>query len=244
MSGPSTWARSARCSASPPSPGRWSAASSPTTTRLGWEWAFWINVPVGLAVLAIGWFALTLPRKRSTTPVDYAGILALSATTTSLIFFTDFGGRDGWTLLAGAVAARRLRRLGRRLRRGGAARGRADHPDVAVPQPHLRRRHRAGHGGRPRHVLGDRLHAHVPADELRAVGGELGPADAADDRGIILTIQSSATFIAKTGRYKIFTIAGVAVIMAAMIWMTTLSGATSLWTIGGDVLRASAPGSA
>jgi hypothetical protein len=51
--------------------------------------------------------------------------------------------------------------------------------------------------------------------------------------GIILTIQSSATFIARTGRYKIFTVIGVAVIMTAMIWMTTLSGATSLWTIGG-----------
>jgi Na+/melibiose symporter-like transporter len=50
--------------------------------------------------------------------------------------------------------------------------------------------------------------------------------------GIILTIQTSAGFIAKTGRYKIFTVAGVAVITAAMIWMTSLSGATSLWTIG------------
>jgi hypothetical protein len=30
----------------------------------------------------------------------------------------------------------------------------------------------------------------------------------------------------------VFTIAGVAVITAAMIWMTSLSGATSLWTIG------------
>src|SRR3712207_3544624 len=36
----------------------------------------------------------------------------------------------------------------------------------------------------------------------------------------------------RTGRYKVFTIAGVAVITAAMVWMTTLSGATSLWTIG------------
>jgi hypothetical protein len=50
--------------------------------------------------------------------------------------------------------------------------------------------------------------------------------------GIIVTIQGSASFIAKTGRYKIFTVAGVVVITAAMIWMTTLSGATSLWTIG------------
>ena len=42
--------------------------------------------------------------------------------------------------------------------------------------------------------------------------------------GIIVTIQGSASFIAKTGRYKIFTVAGVVVITAAMIWMTTLSG--------------------
>src|SRR4051794_8960397 len=63
---------------------------------LGWQWCFWINVPVGLAALAIGWFTLTLPRKRSTTPLDSAGIVALSATTTSLILFTDFGGSDGW----------------------------------------------------------------------------------------------------------------------------------------------------
>jgi len=49
--------------------------------------------------------------------------------------------------------------------------------------------------------------------------------------GIIVTIQSSASFIAKTGKYKVFTVAGVAVIIAAMIWMTTLSGATPIWVI-------------
>jgi MFS family permease len=51
--------------------------------------------------------------------------------------------------------------------------------------------------------------------------------------GIIATIQSSAGYIQKTGRYKIFTVAGVAVILAALVWMTSLSGATSLWTVGG-----------
>ena len=85
------------CSACPPSRGRLVGGFFTDHPSLGWEWAFWINVPVGLVTLAIGWFALTLPRKRNTTPVDSAGILALSATTTSLIFFTDFGGRDGWT---------------------------------------------------------------------------------------------------------------------------------------------------
>jgi hypothetical protein len=50
--------------------------------------------------------------------------------------------------------------------------------------------------------------------------------------GIILTIQGSAGFIQRTGRYKVFTVAGVALILAAMLWMTTLAGSTSLWTVG------------
>src|SRR5215207_7473980 len=49
------------------------------TDALGWQWCFWVNVPVGLAAFLIGWFALSLPRKRSTTPLDVAGIVALSA---------------------------------------------------------------------------------------------------------------------------------------------------------------------
>jgi hypothetical protein len=50
--------------------------------------------------------------------------------------------------------------------------------------------------------------------------------------GIIVTIQSSAAFIQRTGRYKALTSAGVLVILVAMVWMTTLSGGTSLWTVG------------
>jgi MFS family permease len=67
-----------------------------TDSSLGWQWCFWVNVPVGLAAFVIGWVTLTLPRKRSTTPLDYAGIVTLSATSTSLILFTDIGGSDGW----------------------------------------------------------------------------------------------------------------------------------------------------
>jgi EmrB/QacA subfamily drug resistance transporter len=199
----------------------------------GWEWAFWINVPVGIAVLAIGWFALSLPRKRSTTPVDYAGILALSATTTSLIFFTDFGGRDGWTswqalsLLAALVVSTAV--------------------FVAVEL-------RAAEPIIPMTLFGNRTFVVATALGM-AVGLGMFSAiafmptflqmssglSAANSGllmlpmtvGIILTIQSSATYIARTGRYKLFTVAGVVVIIAAMVWMTTLSGDTSLWTIGG-----------
>ncbi|TFV71945.1 DHA2 family efflux MFS transporter permease subunit [Blastococcus sp. CT_GayMR19] len=199
---------------------------------LGWEWAFWINVPVGLVVLAIGWFALTLPRKRSTTPVDYAGILALSATTTSLILFTDFGGRDGWgswqaLLLLATFAASAAAFVAVELRAA----------EPIIPMSLFRNR---------TFVVATALGMAVGLGMFSAIAfmptflqmsSGLSAANSGllmlpMTAGIIVTIQGSASFIAKTGRYKIFTVAGVLVIMAAMIWLTTLSGDTSLWTIG------------
>jgi EmrB/QacA subfamily drug resistance transporter len=199
---------------------------------LGWEWAFWINVPVGLVVLAIGWFSLTLPRKRSTTPVDYAGILALSATTTSLILFTDFGGRDGWgswqaLLLLATFAVSAAAFVAVELRAA----------EPIIPMSLFRNR---------TFVVATALGMAVGLGMFSAIAfmptflqmsSGLSAANSGllmlpMTAGIIVTIQGSASFIAKTGRYKVFTVAGVLVIMAAMIWMTTLSGDTSLWTIG------------
>jgi EmrB/QacA subfamily drug resistance transporter len=202
------------------------------SAALGWQWCFWVNVPVGLVAFTIGWFTLTLPRKRSTTPLDYAGIVALSATTTSLILFTDFGGSDGWgagrtlamlvLFVVSVVAFVAIER-------------RAVEPII------------------PMSLFGNRTFVVATALGL-AVGLGMFSAiafmptflqmssglSAANSGllmlpmtgGIILTIQGSAGFIQRTGRYKIFTVAGVAVILAALIWMTTLSGATSLWTVG------------
>jgi EmrB/QacA subfamily drug resistance transporter len=198
----------------------------------GWEWAFWINIPVGLTAFLIGWFALTLPRRRSTTPIDVTGILALSATTTSLILFTDFGGQDGWgawnTLAMLAVFVVSLVAF-------VVIELRAVEP--IIPMTLFRNR---------TFVVATALGMAVGLGMFSAIAfmptflqmsSGLSAANSGllmlpMTVGIILTIQSSAMFIAKTGRYKIFTISGVAVIIATMIWMTTLSGATSLWTIG------------
>jgi MFS family permease len=49
--------------------------------------------------------------------------------------------------------------------------------------------------------------------------------------GLFITAIGSGIATTKTGRYKVFPIAGVLVIAAAMLWMTTLSGDTSLVTI-------------
>jgi EmrB/QacA subfamily drug resistance transporter len=202
------------------------------SAALGWQWCFWVNVPVGLVAFTIGWFTLTLPRKRSTTPLDYAGIVALSATTTSLILFTDFGGSDGWG--AGRTLAM-LALFVVSVVAFVAIERRAVEP--IIPMSLFRNR---------TFVVATALGLAVGLGMFSAIAfmptflqmsSGLSAANSGllmlpMTGGIILTIQGSAGFIQRTGRYKIFTVAGVAVILAALIWMTTLSGATSLWTVG------------
>ncbi len=67
--------------------------------HLTWNWAFYINIPVGIAAFAIAWFTLRLPTKKATKRIDIPGVVLLSIATTCLIFFTDFGGdaEEGWT---------------------------------------------------------------------------------------------------------------------------------------------------
>src|SRR3954462_15391211 len=202
------------------------------SAALGWQWCFWVNVPVGVAAFAIGWFALTLPRQRSTTPLDYAGIVALSVTTTCLILFTDFGGSDGWgswqalSLLAGFVVAGTT---------FVAIELRAAEP--IIPMSLFRNR---------TFVVATAMGLAVGLGMFSAIAfmptflqmsSGLSAANSGllmlpMTAGIITTIQSSASFIQKTGRYKVFTVAGVAVILVAVLWMTTLTGGTSLWTVG------------
>jgi MFS family permease len=66
--------------------------------HLTWNWAFYINIPVGIAAFFVAWFALTLPTKKAEKRIDVLGVVLMSAATTCLVFFSEFGGsRDhGW----------------------------------------------------------------------------------------------------------------------------------------------------
>ena len=199
---------------------------------LGWRWCFWINVPVGIAALLVGFFALSLPRKRNTSRLDYAGVVTLSALTTSLVFFTDFGGSRGWTapdtlallaaLLVSGVAFVLVER-------------RAQEP--IIPLGLFRNRE---------FVLATALGAAVGLGMFSAIAFvptflQMASGTSAAESGLLtlpmmvglfITAIGSGIATTRTGRYKVFPVSGVLVIAAAMAWMTTLSGSTSLWTVG------------
>ncbi len=66
--------------------------------HLTWQWAFYINIPVGIAAFFIAVFALKLPNKKAEKPIDWLGVVFLSIATTCIVFFADFGGsaEQGW----------------------------------------------------------------------------------------------------------------------------------------------------
>ena len=201
--------------------------------HLTWQWAFYINIPVGIAAFAIAWFTLRLPTKKATAPVDVLGVLFLSAFTTCLIFFTDFGG-DGaygwgaietWLFGAGMVAAAGLFVL---------TESRAKDP--IIPLSLFKN---------PTFVNATLIGLTLGLGMFSAIGFvptflqmSSGTSAAASGLlmipmmvGLIGTSIASGIAITKTGKYKLFPIVGTLVTAAAMVAFTTLSADTPIWLI-------------
>ncbi|MFD3588847.1 MFS transporter [Streptomyces sp. NPDC058683] len=77
-----------------------------------WRWVFYINLPLGLLVLAVGALVLKLPRQEVKHAIDYLGAALAAAFSTALLLVTDWGGKKyAWSspeiagLLVTGVAA-------------------------------------------------------------------------------------------------------------------------------------------
>jgi MFS family permease len=77
----------------------------------GWEWIFWLNVPIGAIALVVTSYALKLPHTRREHTIDWLGAGLLVSGVSCLLLFLAWAGPDhGWGsglslgLLAGALA--------------------------------------------------------------------------------------------------------------------------------------------
>jgi EmrB/QacA subfamily drug resistance transporter len=78
------------------------------TTHLSWRWIFYINLPLGIAALAV--LAATLPARseRRSHAIDYAGAALLAVVLSAVTLFSDLGGGIyPWSspLILGLIAA-------------------------------------------------------------------------------------------------------------------------------------------
>src|SRR5690606_35573418 len=73
----------------------------------GWEWLFFVNVPIGLvAMLLAVWLVPRVPASDDVSPFDLRGAVLLSPGLAALIFgLTDLGSQDRITVLAVTAVA-------------------------------------------------------------------------------------------------------------------------------------------
>jgi EmrB/QacA subfamily drug resistance transporter len=201
--------------------------------HMTWHWAFWINIPVGIAAFAVAWFALTLPSKKATKRIDVLGVALLSATTACLVFFTEFGGNrqhgwdapETWAWGAGFLVAAALFVY---------VESRAQDPIIPLSFFRNRTFVTATAIG---FVLGLGMFAAIgfvptflqmASGTSAAVSGLLMLPMMV---GLIGTSIVSGTLITKTGRYRAFPVIGTIVVGIAMLGMTTLAASTPIWLI-------------
>jgi EmrB/QacA subfamily drug resistance transporter len=67
------------------------------TQHVSWEWIFWINVPVGIATMALGAWAITESREPEARRLDLAGLMLSTASLFTLTWALIEGHDRGWT---------------------------------------------------------------------------------------------------------------------------------------------------
>ena len=74
---------------------------------MGWEWVFFINVPVGIAALAVTYSKLRESRDPNATRIDWAGLVTFSSALFLLVFALFRGNDEGWagTLIVSLLGA-------------------------------------------------------------------------------------------------------------------------------------------
>ncbi|WSK86579.1 MFS transporter [Streptomyces sp. NBC_00597] len=64
--------------------------------NLSWRWVFYINLPIGLVALVVIAAVLHIPVRRSKHTIDYLGTFLIACVATCLVLVASLGGTWGW----------------------------------------------------------------------------------------------------------------------------------------------------
>ncbi|MEU4242722.1 MDR family MFS transporter [Actinoplanes sp. NPDC026619] len=200
------------------------------TDHLSWRWAFYVNVPVAVVVLVMSARALPSVRAEGRPVIDYPGIALVAAGASSMILGLSWGGNqyawDSPTIIGLFVAA------------------------VVLLTAFVLVESRAAEPMLPMRLFGNSVFTvcstlsfivgfamlgamtflptylqYVKGVSATASGVRTLPMVA----GLFLMSIASGTVISRTGRYRIFPIAGSAVMAIGLFLMSTMHRGTSAW---------------
>ncbi|MDG9720749.1 MDR family MFS transporter [Streptomyces sp. DH24] len=203
------------------------------TDHWGWRWAFYINLPLGAVALAAISVVLHLPKKRADARVDYLGAALLTIGITAIVLVTTWGGTEyAWT------SARIMELIG---------------IGVAALVGFVFRQTRAAEPVVPLHIFRSRNFTlmsligfitgfvmfgatlFLPLYQQSVQGAS------ATNSGLLLlpmlgamlvTSMVAGRFTTNTGRYKIFPVAGSALMVVGLYLLSTMDTGTSRFTSG------------
>ena len=199
----------------------------------GWRWIFFINVPIGIAALVITSIALKIPHVRRDHSLDYLGAATIVASVSALLLFTTWAGpEEGWTspvalllLGTGVVLAVAFVWI----------ESRAAEPIIPLE---LFRNTVFATSNLYGFIIGFAMFGaliFMPV-YLQVVDGmsptESGLAMLPMVCGLFTTSISSGIVMTRTGRYKVFPIAGASIVLVGLLLLSRLDVGTPYWQAG------------
>jgi MFS family permease len=201
------------------------------TQHLTWRWIFYINVPIGIVALFVIAAVLHIPTYRVQHTIDWAGISLLSAGVTIIILMTTWGGsqyRWGSPTIIGMALVSVALLVGFCIVETKVA-------EPIIPLSLFRSRTFSSASG-VGFIVGFAMFGAIVYLPLylqtvhgaspTASGLELLPMVA----GMLLTFIVSGRLVTRTGRYKVFPIAGSAVLTVGLALLSRLGPHTSFST--------------
>ncbi|MBW9120491.1 MFS transporter [Microbacterium trichothecenolyticum] len=202
------------------------------TEGVGWRWAFWINIPLGLVAILLAAVFLKIPKRTTKVTFDVWGTLTMAISVTAIILVASWGGTEfDWdspmvlALIATAVVFAALFVL---------AEHRAAEPIIPLSLFASRNFVLATAAGL---VLGVAMFgalAYLPT-YLQMVTGVNATASGLLMLPMIAGLMSTAIttgFLAsRTGRYKWMPIASMIVVAVGLWLLSTLTVDTPLWVL-------------
>lgn len=203
------------------------------TEGIGWRWAFWMNIPLGILAIVSAVFFLRLPKVEHARPkLDVAGMGLLAVASTGLVLTTTWGGTTyAWDslLIMSLIAA-----------------------TVVAAVAFVMVERRAAEPIMPLHMFKDRNFnlttvaaliigiamfgalAYLPT-YLQMVTG----ANATEAGFLMIPMMAallassiiSGQLVSKTGRYKIFPIVGTLLVAVALVLLSTMTPTLPIWVL-------------
>jgi EmrB/QacA subfamily drug resistance transporter len=199
----------------------------------GWRWIFLINVPLGAVSFLVVSRVLHLPHQRRDHRIDWPGALALVTFLVPLLIVAEQGRTWGWTSSA-ALACYAIGAVGFVL----FVLAERAYGDEALLPLRLFRNRSFAIGGIGSIVMGAGMFGGilllpqylqiVQGSSATVAGLQMIPLVA----GIMTGAMSSGIAISRTGKYKVFPLVGIALMVTALLSMSVIVEAdTSVWTL-------------